>query len=353
MVILNETKIKYEHLDKLLEDKLIDIKFGNDVNVVVDLKEIFRKFFRPSILPEGSQGRNVIEEIAADVINVIGHYRNYLYKKGKYSTFYFLYSKSECSLMKAKHADYKKDYYYKYFNGLEEAEKVSIIKKVIEILEKIVPKIPNSNFIDTSKFDEYTVAKFLVQHSKSNEMNLILSNDEMMAQLLNKNTFMINLKGLETKLLDFKNAVSVISEKQTNLTSNMLPLLISIAGAKRYNLDNIDRIGFVKAVKMVEKLISSGKVIDAEYVDLPLKLEEMDEKDRTQALIKFHFDKVKRNYELISNSDLLYSNNTELTVMFTKPTNVYTWNYFLELNSKIFSTYPLNLEMLLKGETLK
>jgi hypothetical protein len=353
MVVLNETKIKYEHLDTLLEDKLIDIRFGNDINVIVDLKEVIRKFFRPAILPESLNGRSVIEEIASDMINIIGHYRNYFYKKGKYSTFYFLYSKSECEIMKKKHPDYKKDYYAKYFNDPEELEKIKIIKKVVEILDKIVNHIPNSSFIDTSMFDEYTVAKFLLEKTKSNEMNIVLSNDEMMAQLINKNTFMLNIKGLATKLLDSKNAISVFSEKETALSTNMMSLLLSIAGAKRYNLENVSRVGLIKAVSIVEKLIARNKLSDAEYVDFPFKKEDLNEKERSEKLLFDNFESIIRNYSLIKNSEVLYSNTTELSILFNKPPAVYTWNYFLELNSKVFSAFPLNLEMLLKGETLK
>jgi hypothetical protein len=355
MVILNETKIKYEHLDSLLESKLIDIRFGNDVNVIIDLKEVFRKFFRPAILPEGSKTREAIEEISSDVINIIGHYRNYFYKKGKYSTFYFLYSRSECEIMKAKYSDYKKDYYSKYFKGNDsgEVEKVAIIKKVIEVLEKIINHVPNSSFIDTSMFDEYTVAKFLIQQTKPNEINLLLSNDEMMAQLINKNTFMLNMKGIATKMMDASNAVGILSETNSAISTNLLPLLLSISGAERYNLDNVERVGLKKGVAVIEKLLASGKLIDTEYVDFPIRVEALNEKDRVEKMVKDNHEKIKKNYDLISNSDVLYSNSTEMTILFNKPLAVYTWNYFLEMNSKVFINYPLNLEMLLKGETLK
>ena len=96
MVILNEAKPKHEHLDEILEDQLQDIRFSNQVNIIVDLKEILRKFFRPDIDAEIIPRRQLLEEISADIINTIGHYRNYFYKKGKYTTFYILYSKEKC-----------------------------------------------------------------------------------------------------------------------------------------------------------------------------------------------------------------------------------------------------------------
>ncbi len=353
MIILNETKVKYEHLSTLLEDKLIDIRFGNDVNVIVDLKEVIRKFFRPNVLPEGSKGRNVIEEIASDIINIVGHYRNFLYKRGKYSSFFFLYSKSECDLLKAKHLDYKKEYYAKYFHSVEDAEKVEVTRKSVEIVERVVNRIPNCRFIDTAKFDEFTVAKFLIQQSKPSEVNLILSNDEMMAQLVGKNTFMLNMKGIKTRLLDTANAVSVLTDRETKLSVNMLPLLLSIAGAEKYSLDNVNTYGLIKAVKLVESLVAGGKLIDMEHVDFPVKPELLSAAVHNDKVVIDNVDKLRRNYGIITNSDVLYSNNAELTIMFNKPRTVHSWDYFLELNAKVFTTYSLNIDMLMRGEQAK
>jgi hypothetical protein len=355
MLILNEVKIKYDYLDQLLEEKLNDIRFGNDVNIVIDLKEIFRKFFRPNIMIDNLIGRDIIEEITSDIINVIGHYRNYLYKKGKYSTFYFLYSKSECEIMKTKHADYKKDYYSKYFHGENELDqhKASILKKVVEALDKIINHIPNASFINTSEFDEYVVASFLIGKTKPNEINLILSNDELMAQLISKNTFMLNIKGINTKILDESNSISVIIDKPTKVTNKLLPLLLSISGADRYNLENIERIGLIKGVNMIDKLLTSGKLLDTEYLDFPISQDTLSEKDRVEKVLKDNYDKITKNYNIIKSSDVLYSNVASLTVLFNKPKVMHTFSYYKDLNAKIFSTYPLNLDMMLKGETLK
>lgn len=353
MIILNETKVKYEHLTALLEDKLIDIRFGNDVNVIVDLKEVIRKFFRPNVLPEGSKGRNVIEEIASDIINIVGHYRNFLYKRGKYSSFFFLYSKGECELLKAKHSDYKKEYYAKYFNSAEDAEKVGVTRKAVEIVEKVVNRIPNCLFVDTTKFDEFTVAKFLVQQTKPSDMNIILSNDEMMAQLVSRNTFMLNMKGIKTKLLDTANAVSVLTDKETKLSVNMLPLLLSIAGAEKYSLDNVHTYGLIKAVKLVESAVAGGKLIDAEHVDFPVKPELLSDKLHNEKVFLDNIDRLRTNYGIITNSDVLYSNSSELTIMFNKPRTVHSWDYFLELNAKVFTTYSLNIDMIMRGEQAK
>ena len=44
MVIFNEAKPKYEYLTMLLEDYINNIRYSNQVNIIVDLKEILRKW---------------------------------------------------------------------------------------------------------------------------------------------------------------------------------------------------------------------------------------------------------------------------------------------------------------------
>ena len=147
MVIFNEAKPKYEKLDELFEPYILDIRFSNQVNIIVDLKEIAKKFLRPDVIASNPRSA-LIEEISSDMINVISHYRNYFYKKGKYTTFYFLYSFEKCEELKKKNPNYKETYYEKYFDN-EEA-KVSLIKNSIKVVEKVISVVPNAFFIETS-----------------------------------------------------------------------------------------------------------------------------------------------------------------------------------------------------------
>ena len=94
--------------------------------------------------------------------------------------------------MKKKYSGYKKDYYQGHFYDAEKAKRINMVNKSVQILEKLIDQIPNCTYIDSSKFDEYLVAKFITARAPQNELNFILSTDEIMGQLLSKNTFMIN-----------------------------------------------------------------------------------------------------------------------------------------------------------------
>ena len=281
MVIMNEVKIKYSHLDSLLDEKLQDIRFTNSVNVIVDLKEIFRKLFRPEIMQENRSKKNSIEEVSSDILNIISHYRNYFFKHGKYSSFYFLYSKSEADLILKDHPSIK-EFYEKYFHSVEDKDKIDIIKKVVQVLEKVIPNIPNCSFLDTSKYDDIVFAKFIKDQTQTNQLNVILSNDEVYLQLLNSHTFMIDIKGINSKLLEEKNGLALFSKCRTELSTNLTPLVLSLGGSKHYGLEKIPGIATIKAIRIVEDLIKNKKIIDTPYIDFPLEVINLSDKNRNE-----------------------------------------------------------------------
>ena len=236
MVIFNEAKPKYEKLDELLDVQLHDIRFSNQVNVIVDLKEVVKKFFRPDVLAPFNYNENrriIIEEIASDILNIISHYRNYFYKRGKYSTFYFLYSYEKCDELIKLNPDYKKEYYEKYFN--ESDSHVSLIRTAIKVIEKVMSGIPHCYFINTSKYDEFVYAKYIKSIINKNQLLFILSNDDVFFQLLDNNTFVLNLKGIKTELLTKENCISIITKKEFKFSSNLLSLVLALSGSKKYS----------------------------------------------------------------------------------------------------------------------
>lgn len=352
MILLNESKIKYEKLNSLLESVLCDITLSSQVNVIVDLKEVIRKVFRNGI-PEGASRRNLIEEISADVINIISHYRNYFYKNGKYTSFYFIYSKTECAEILKNYNSYKADYYMKYFKSEENKDIIDIVQRVITICEKVINYTPNSYFIDSSKLDELVYVKYIIEKSNTNELNVILSNDPIMYQLLNKHTIALSLKGIKSELITESNAVGVIlKNEEEHCSCKMIPLILAMAGHKKFSIKNVPGVAMVRAVNIIESLIAADLLIDADSVELPIKISELDVDDKLHKLIIRNIDLISSNYNLIRNDQLYFSNiNLIPSAFVVKPINI-SKQTFLDLNAKLFTTHPIQLDMLLKGEKL-
>ena len=352
MIIFNEAKPKYDKLDELFDEYINNIKFSNQINIIVDVKEVSRKFFRPDTMKTDSRHRLLIEEISSDIINIISHYRNYFNKKGKYTNFYFLYSFKECTKMKEKFSDYKKEYYEKYFNDSD--ERSDIIKRAIEVVQKVVSVVPHAYFIETSNYDEFVYTKYIVENilNKNNELNLLLSNDDIFYQLINNHTILLNLKGIRSFLATEKNAVSILTKKENiNLSPNSIPLILSLSGDKKYSFKSIPSVAIVKATQIVEKLVEEGKAQDVNSIEIPLDFTKLNSNNKNDKKIILNTDLIRENYKLIRADEMLYAHKSEIEnkfIGYKKKTG--SIKYFQELNAKIFNTYPLMLDMLLKGE---
>lgn len=355
MVILNESKIKYEKLDELLESKLMDIRFSEQVNIIVDLKEIIKKFFRPDIIPEASNYKDIIEEISADIINIVAHYRNYFYKKNKYTTFYFLYSFNKCEELTKVMPDYKKEYYNKYFESETDKNKIMMISSVMKVVNKVVSILPHCMFIDTSVHDEYLYTRYLKESFPVNQMTIILTNDDIMFQLLDKNVFILNLKGIKSSLVEMENAVQILTGKnEFTFSSNLIPLLIAFSGNKKYCFKGLTHVALIKAATMIQNLLNRRILVDINSIEIPMEFSKLEPKKyKIDASIFGNKEQIAETYALVRN-DKNYIQNKEsiMTEINSKLMLTKTYSYFLDLNAKIFVSHPLQLDMLLKGEKI-
>ena len=352
MIIFNEARPKYEKLDELLSQQLIDIKFSNQVNIIIDLKEIIRKFFRPDIGINETKSSLEIEEISSDILGIIAHYRNYFYKKGKYTSFYFMYSYKKCDEFIKDYPDYKKEYYEKYIFG--DYPKCDIAKRAIEVIEKVSKCFPHVEFIETSKFDEYIYTKFLQTILNKNEITLILSNDQIFYQLINDNTFILNIKGIKSQLVTPENCLQVLSKKDNiGISSKLLPLILAIGGCKKASIAGLPNVATIKAINIISKLCKDNKIIDSNLIELPIKFSELNPKVNSEKNLIDNKDLITSNYKFIRGDEIMYKNILSLKNDFLFGKKIIAKSYFLELNSKIFAAYPLHLEMMLKGEEIK
>lgn len=349
MIVLNEAKPKYEKLDELFLDVLNDIRFSNQVNVIVDVKEIVKKFFRPDLLNEQMDENTTATEMASDIINIISHYRNFFFKRGKYTNFYFLYSFNKCEKLLKEYPEYKEVYYSKYFNN--DDRRVSISRKAIRIVQKVANLIPHVYFIESSEFDEFIYAKYIQTSTSKNEVILILSNDEIFYQLVDENTFILNLKGIKSNLITKDNAIKFFTGKDHYaFSSKMIPLILAISGSKKYAFKNIPSVAKIRACNILQKLLEREKLIDSDSISVPIAVSELNVKEKSENLILENFGQIMKNYNFIRGDTVLYGNKLRIASAFsiTKPDDIS--RELKELNSVTFSAYPLQIDMLLRGE---
>lgn len=354
MVIFNESKIKYEKLDSLFGSQLTDLRFSQYANMIIDLKEIIKKFFRPGVMPEASNTKAVVEEMSSDIINTIGHYRNYFYKKGKYTQFFVLYSYKKCEELLSIMPNYKAEYYSRHFDG---SQKALAAERAIKAVEKVCAVIPNCIFIDTSAHDEMIYAKTLINDIiPENQMTIILSNDPVMFQTLKKNAFILNIKGIKSELITTETAAKEMTdEEDAKFSSAMIPLLLSLVGNKKYCFSGIGKVGMSRGVSITNDLLGRGIALDIDSVEVPVDFSKLSgKKSKIDQRLIDDQQKIKATYAIVRN-DLNYFRyrNAISNDIAAKKAGKRTRNYvddFKELNAKVFSRYPLNAGMILKGE---
>lgn len=351
MLIFNEAKPKYEKLDELFGDIISNIKYSNQVNVIIDLKDITKKFFRPDISVENYEPAALIEEISSDILNTVAHYRNYFYKKNKYSTYFILFSRDKCQNFIDIYPEYKKEYYEKYLD--KETLQTKIIDRVCDVLEKIIINIPHVYFIETSDCDEFVYAKFIKEQMKKNEITLLLTNDIMFYQLLdNESTFLLTPKGIKAELITQRTSLNTLTEiEEIKFSPNIISLLMSLSGVKKYSIKNIPGIGMNKAVKLLETLVKSEKVEELNTIELPIKISKL-ENNKVDDIITKNLDLISLNYKLIRGDEIYSKNKFSIITKFSKHDKIGSPNFFKQLNSNVFINFPINIDMLLKGEKI-
>lgn len=346
-----EAKPRYELLDDLLENYNTNLKFTNNVNIIIDLKQIYRKIFRSSYILENTENAYLAMEaqrITSDILGIIGHYRNYFYKKQKYTTFYFLYSESECDLLQSINKNYKSDYYEKYMNSIEDADKVLLLKRCTKALNQIVNMIPNCHYINTCEYDEYIISRNIIDRSNLNELNIILSNDENMFQLIKDNVIILTIAGLDTKLVDMNSLYNYFNIN-TNLHAKLYSYVLAISGNKKYSINGIKGFSFKKATQFLESLIESKILQNTEYTNFVLNVNNIENTKLNRKLIE-DFSVIENNYNIFTLNKIYYENINNLDKYFVFKSKIYSLKEFENLNNKIFTNYPLDLFKILRGE---
>ena len=353
MIVLNESKPKYEILDGMFAPLVSNVKFSNEITFIIDLKDVLRKFFIPtSVVSAGL--KDAALEISADVINTVAHFRNYFMKTyGMRSKIYVLYSETECKNILFDNPFYKKDYYESRFHDPENKEKINIVRKAASVVSKVLNNVPNTLYIDTSEFDELVYIKSIIQATSKDQLVILQTNDQILYQVISDNVFVLTIAGVKSVLLKSENIFdNILKDNTSKLSSKMIPLVYSIAGYKRYNIPNIPKFGLLRAVVNVENLVESGRIVDCETINIPIDKDDLDEENKFDSKLLDDYDMFYNNYYLLTQNKtylenaILLSNRIKITRTHTSA------DVFLDLNAKIFVEHPLNITMLLRGEKL-
>lgn len=356
MIAVGEAKIKYEKLDQIYKPIIENKKLiSTNINMILDLKEIFKKIFRETTFNEErlltpESRKTLLLEMSSDIINIIGHYRNYNYKHlNKYTTFYIVYSKKECEFITKKLPDYKESFYKKYYR---DPQIKKLIDKSIKIIELIINAIPHTYFIDSSEYDEAIWFNYLIKKFNPNDMTVLLTNDPIILQSLNKNIIVINLKGKNSTIIDEENLYESLVKNlkiKPIFSKKLYPLMLSISGVEQYDIKGVKGYRYRKSINTINKMLKNNHILDEKYLDMTIleqslkhyfSLEEIDIiKKNYQIVFLDYFNTLIDDFEM----DFIYQSSLQKN---------YLTSFSLQDINKLFSDYPIVYEMLFKGEKM-
>ena len=164
---------------------------------------------------------------------------------------------------------------------------------------------------------------------------------------------MLNLKGIRSEILTSKDCIGKITKKEFSFSSNLFPLVLAISGNKKYNITGLPMTATIKACTIVDKLLKKNLILDADSIEFPIKFESLNKNDKMENSLIINSKQLIENYNLIRLDDVLFSHKIEIASSLASISKRNgTANYFKELNSKIFTRYPIQLDMLLRGEKI-
>ena len=265
--IINFHKVKYDKLIELIRSSDME---GSKVNVFINLNSILNKFYREDVI-SGVISLKYIENIVltAEIINLVAHYRHFFWSRFKVpSKFYFYYCNKVPKNGKKNLDDYMELFKEKQNeNNAKYGEITSIINNNLKLVDSISTYVQGTYFIKSNGLEPGVISYYIIKKfSDDDTCNLILTSDKLDYQLANlKNTFILKANGKNSKLISKKEIFDykfkdIKYRPKKNIHPSFYPLVLSFCGCKSRELTSIKGYGFVKTMKLLDKLISSDKL---------------------------------------------------------------------------------------------
>lgn len=388
-MLLLAKKIRYEYLDELIKETNFTSKKdkspNNTINIFIDLYDVIKQLYKPDIV-ESINSINVTDkqDIASEIINMIGHYRHYFFSRHwKYTTFYLIYSNKRSKYHTELYPEYRHDFYMKRLREPKSNKFLpqydimnTMLESVIKIIRGFVQYIPHVYFIDSGDVD-YTLIPYIITQTNMHEYDrvvngekekiydpadpsIIISNDTIfyqdlvsanvtnIAQLLckNKNSELL----LYTDIYDYMTK-GLKKKPDISYSIDLLTVVQAFMGYDKYNIPKVNKMGIGRAMNFVEKnLFSTGILPDIIYTSESLFKEYL----YTSKIKDEYKEQALLNFKLLSHDSMEYNN------AFTKTDIIKIVNQCkIELvdakavrknNEKFFYNNPINTEFCYDGE---
>lgn len=365
--ILHSKKLNYVTLSKLVNkfigNKKIIRNDSNTINIFIDFYDIIKPFYNPKTIETFNNIKmNERFMISSEILNTAAHYRHFFYSRLRlFTNIIFFYSNKKDKYRTSIDNNYRKDFYDKRLNLNNQNFGVlnEIIQKNINLIKAYCEYIPHLYFINSGNIDYNLIPYIFLSkdlHFKqniidSNNNSIIITNEKYNYQdlLLNDNVLQLELRGkLKSNFITSEDIIKELvtkSKKEYSFTvlPELFPLILSLSGYKEYNINGINKMGYIKALNFIQKLLNKNCISNIQYKNIK------NIKELSSYFKNDDFNIFYNNLKLLNN-DFYKFNSNDLVNIQLQLIDKIDMKSVRYINDKYFTRYPILLNFLFDGE---
>lgn len=364
--IIHSKKLNYKQL-KQETDKFINNVQSENINIYIDVYDLFKKFYSPNLFDEFKIIDNKTKlMIVAEIVNIVGHYRHFFLKfYNKYTTFIFYYSDCKDKYLTSVYQSFRSDFYDKRLIFDKQSENYSIVSNVLQecfkIIKEILFSIPHAYLINSKEVDYHLVPFMFINNFIENEKivnedySIIFSNEKIHLIDLLYTTDAVLFRNNTKKDSYFVDYNNIMNDFQSGykqiydfdfLPKDSLMFAIAISGYKEFSIPTINRIGIKKALKLLAKKLEND-------IDIKSYNNEKEFKKIFEEFSDNELELLKRNLKLI-NPELYPFNCKDIINIDNQIIDIINIEELKKTEFKYFSkSNLLLLEYLFEGEEIQ
>jgi hypothetical protein len=279
--LIGARRPRYDVLYDVIGDFVARQPIDEDLFIFVDLMSALRHFFSEystAQLTRGELNRHP-RQLAAELLNIAGHYRNYVWKHhGRRSTVLMYHSTAKCPAKLAVSPDFKANVYAKRIGGA--GPEYDVIRGYVafnlRIAKQIAERIPHVHVIDTGETDPEAWPWALAREGRVVGSALVLSSwaaDYQYAlgpgvdPMSGREWGVLRASGEHSRLVLRDGLVGEVLRKSKTgeeIASKLAPehflYMLALAGDDDLGAPGIPKFGMAKAAKHIAKCVAEGRL---------------------------------------------------------------------------------------------
>lgn len=347
----NAYKVKYDLLDQMF-NAVGRTQYIHSIDIFINLDDLAHILHRPIVEKEFELcGVNAPKQCAANILNVVAHYKQWAAKRQYPCTIYLIYTHQRTGFKNQTYIPMYR-HYHAVINDPDEPKFYLLnhaLEKAYQIAKIICDYVPDVHMIDSCHLEPSIIPWFLKSSKLANHnWSLMLSRDHYDLQYAYRDKWsFISPKGENTVMVSRANLWHYLGDREHIELSDyhvgmyhhdVYPMALTVAGNKLRSIPRLRRIGWKTIFKylnaITEKETVSGVVVANRFLEL-LQDKGVDA-------------------EVILNNSLATSITDQVgamspinqTMIQSQLKHVADMDALAEMNNLYFSEFPINLQFL-------